>query len=370
MIRLLITNSQGTYDITDLTQTITWSGDYMQCARTLEFDLVSSPTDKNIPVIACELGNNVIFMQDDRVLFDGFVFERQKSTGSSVINVTCYDRGIYLKRNEATYKFTNMTPEAITKRICSDFGITPGNIAETGIKITRNFIGISLYKIIQTAYTLASEKNGKKYMIRFEGQKMNVIEKTITDETLIIEGGSNLMSAATTESITNMVNQVVIYDKNDNLIGTQKDTEAIKLYGLMQTYLKQSENEDATAKAKKILADNGVSQKITIENLGNIANITGNTVVVREPYTGLYGLFYIDSDIHTWKKGQYYNKLVVNFRNIMDEQEAGSLPNASGDKTEGEQWQYKYKPSSQVTKVKAWEVKQEAGQWKTTRSLY
>lgn len=353
MIKLLITNSQGTYDITDLVQTITWSGDYMQCARVLEFELISSPTDKNVPVVECELGNGIVFMQDNRVLFDGFIFERQKDTGSSIINITCYDRGIYLKRNEATYKFTNMTPEVIAKRICSDFGIAPGNIAVTGIKITRNFVGISLYRIIQTAYTLASEKNGKKYMIRFEGPKMNVIEKTVTDETLIIEGGSNLMSASTTESITNMINQVAIYNEDDKLVAIQKNDEAIKLYGVLQSYLKQSEGEDTVAKAKKILEDNGVSQKITIENLGNIANITGNTVVVREPYTGLYGLFYIDSDVHTWKLGQYYNKLVVNFRNIMDEQEAGSLPNKNGSKTAskskkktstGGTWKYIYKP--------------------------
>lgn len=348
MIKLLITNNKGTTDVTELIQTIIWSGDYMQCARTLEFGLISSPTDKNVPVIPCELGDSVVFMQDKRALFEGYIFERQKDTGSSVINITCFDRGIYLKRNEATYKFTNITPEAIAKRICSDFGITPGNIATTGIKITRNFIGTSLYRIIQTAYTLASEKNSKKYMIRFEGQKMNVIEKKVTDETLIIEGGSNLMSASVTESVTNMINQVTIYDKNDKLIGTQKDAEAIKLYGLMQAYLKKSENEDAVAKAKKLIEDNGVSQKITIENLGNIANITGNTVVVREPYTGLYGLFYIDSDVHTWKRGKYYNKLVVNFKNIMDEHEAGSLPNATGSKTKsepsGDPWEYKYKP--------------------------
>jgi hypothetical protein len=61
--------------------------------------------------------------------------------------------------------------------------------------------------------------------------------------------------------------------------------------------------------------------------------MTGGTVVVREPYTGLYGLFYIDSDVHTWKNGLYLNKLVVNFKNIMDEKDAGTLPNATGSKT-------------------------------------
>lgn len=333
-MKILITNSKGTFDVTQLVPSINWSGDYKQCARTLEFSLTSSYTDKNIPAISCELGNGVTFMYNNRVLFEGFIFERQKDTGSSAINITCFDRGVYLKRNEATYKFSGMTPEAITKRICTDFGIPTGSLPLTGIKVSRNFVGVNLYGIIQTVYTLAADQTKKQYMIRFDGSKLNVIEKKVNDETLIIEGGSNLMSATTSESISSMINQVAIYDSKDKLVGTHKDTEAIKLYGLMQSYLKQPDKEDVTSKAKKILADNGTTQKITINNLGNIANITGGTVVVREPYTGLYGLFYIDSDVHTWKLGQYYNKLVVNFKNIMDEQEAGSLPNKDGSKTD------------------------------------
>lgn len=336
MIRLLLTNGKGTKDITQLIQTVTWSGDYQQCARTLEFGLTSSYTDKNVPAVECALGNSVIFKQDNRTLFDGFVFERTKDTDSSVINITCCDRGIYLKNNTGKYKVSGITPEALTKRICTDFDISAGTLATTGIKIKRNFIGVSLYKIIQTAYTLAAEQTGKRYMIRFAGANLNVVEKKVTDETLIIAGGSNLMSASVSESITGMINQVAVYNSDDKLVKTVKDTGLISLYGLMQSYLKQGDDEDVTAKAKKVLADNGVSQKIVINNLGNIANVTGGTVVVREPYTGVYGLFYIDADVHTWKLGQYYNKLTLNFKNIMDEQEAGSLPNKDGDKTESE----------------------------------
>lgn len=349
MIKLSIINSKGTFDITNLVQTITWSGDYQACARTLDFDLTTSYTDKNVSTVICELGNRVIFKQDSRILFDGFVFERQKNTGNSVINITCYDRGIYLKRNEASYKFTGVTPEAITKKICSDFGIDIGKTATTGVKVKRNFIGVGLYKIIMTAYTLASDETGKQYILRFDGVKLSVIEKKVTDETLIIEGGVNLMSASTSESITNMVNQVAIYNSKDVLVKTVKESESIKSYGLMQSYLKQPDKENVISKAKKILSDNGISQKITLNNLGNIANITGGTVVLREPYTKLYGLFYIDSDVHTWKLGQYYNKLTVNFKNIMDEQEAGSLPNKDGKSTKGKSgasgtWDYLYKP--------------------------
>jgi hypothetical protein len=261
MLKLLVKNSDGTTDITQLAQYITWSGDYQQCARSLEFGLLSSPVDKNIPAVKCELGNAVMLYQDSTELFEGWVFLRSKSTDSSIIDVTCHDRGIYFKKNEASYKFTNMTPEAVTKRVAADFGFTVGEVASTGLTFSRNFLGVSLYNIIETMYTLASEKNGKKYHILFRGAKLCVVEKTVTDSTLIIQGGSNLMDATMSESIENMVNQVAIYDKNDKLIKTVKNSDAVRLYGVMQSYLKQSESEDTAAKAQKLLDDNGVEQK-------------------------------------------------------------------------------------------------------------
>ncbi len=347
MIKLLIRNSKGTKDATKLAQTISMSGDYQQCARTLTFSIVASNTDKNVPVITCELGNAVTFMQDNYVLFMGYVFDRQKDTDSSTINITCYDNGIYLKRNETSKKYNGVTPEAITRELCKEFGISAGKIISTGIKIKRNFIGANLYQIIQTAYTLAAKENGKNYMIRFDGADLTVIEKTTDDKTLIISGGINLMSAAVSESISSMINQVAIYNSKDVLIKTMKNQDEIKLYGLMQSYLKQSDGKDVTSEAKKILNDNGVNQKITINNLGNIANITGGMVVIREPYTGIYGSFYIDADVHTWKLGQYYNKLTLNFKNIMDEQEAGSLPNKDGSKTKGKLYKQLYNPGGE-----------------------
>ncbi|MDF2511003.1 MAG: hypothetical protein K0S04_869 [Herbinix sp.] len=334
-LSISVANGSKIVDITKLVPTITWSGEYQSCARTLEFGIVSSSTDKNVPAVPCELGSIVTFKQDNRTLFVGYIFERQMDTGNSIINIICYDRGIYLKRNEGTYECPGMTPETIVKEICTNFGISMGSVAATGVKITRNFIGVSLYKIIQTAYTLAAEVTGKNYMIRFAGADLTVIEKALDDKTIIIEGGSNLMSASISESISNMINQVTIYNSNDKLIGTQRDTEAIKLYGLMQSYMSQADGEDVTNKAKMLISENGISQKISVNNLGNLANITGGTVVVREPYTGKYGLFYIDADVHTWKSGQYYNKLTLNFKNIMDEQEAGALPNKDGSKTKG-----------------------------------
>ncbi len=350
-MKLIIKNSDGVIDISDLVPQVNWSGDYQQCARTLSFNLVSSPTDKSIPKVKAGLGDLITLKEDKFDLFEGYIFDRSKSTNSNTLDLTCYDKGIYLKKNRTSYKFTNQTPEAITKRVCSDFGITVGKIESTGIKITRNFLGSTLYDIIQTAYTLASHETKKKYQIRFTGSKLNVLEKKVNDETLVIEGGSNLMDATMTDSISGMINQVAIYDKNDKHIRNIKNDELIKLYGLMQDYIKQPDGENVGSKAQKLLDDNGISQKITINNLGNIANITGGTVIVREPYTGLYGLFFIDSDVNTWKNGLYLNKLTLNFKNMMDEKEVGSLPNKTGNKTSSSKtntnlgtWAYINKP--------------------------
>lgn len=320
MLRLLVNG----VDVIGLVPTVTWSGDYLQCARTLTFGAVTSPTDKTIPVINCPLGAAVQLMEDNALLFDGFVFDRDKATNSSVMDITCYDRGIYVKRNEKSYKFKNSSPEAATKRICADFGIPVGDIVSTGYSLTRNFPQAKLYDIIQTAYTLASEKAKKKYQVGFRGTKLCVWEKSAVTNAPQIAAGVNLMDAATSESIQNMVNQVAIYDKNDNLVKTVKNAELVKLYGVLQSAIKQADGEDTAAKAQKLMDDNGVEQKITVNCLGDARYITGTSVIVQEPYTGLKGLFYIDSDTHSWKNGVYTNKLVLNFRVMMDEKQSGS----------------------------------------------
>jgi len=348
-LRLFLTTSAGTKDISQLAPAITWSGEYTQCARTLDFGLLSSPTDTNIPAIDCPLGAGVTLALDDMELFSGFIVSRTKSTESSVIDITAFDRGFYIKRNKASYQFKGTTPEDITRRICADFGIETGYIAQTGVKISRSFVATTLYHIIQTAYTLASRETGEKYLVRFEGSKLSVVKVGAEGAVALIAGESNLMSASTTESIENMINQVQIVSKEGTVRDTVRDESLIRLYGLLQEQIRSVDGEDMRAEAKRLIENNGVIQRITVHNLGDVHCVAGNAVAVEEPYTGLVGLFYIENDTHTWKNGQYYNKLVLNYRRMMDEKEAGAVISAakkkvSGQSVSGSPWQYLYKP--------------------------
>ena len=333
MLSLLVTSDGGTVEAAGLAGSITWSGDYKQCARALKFTLAASAAPQGLPDVPVPPGAAVAFSDGGRLLFDGFVVSRQKNTGQNFVTVTCYDRGFYLAHNQAVKQYTNQTPESITRGLCGEFGIKVGKVAAAGVPVTRNFIGVSLYQIIQTAYTLAARENGKAYQLRFSGRELDVLEIDKNDETLVIEPGVNLQSAAMSDSIEGTVTRAAVYDKNNRLVQTIDNAELLLLYGVIQRIVKQADGKDAGAEARKLLADNGLKQTMTVECLGNLQNITGNTVAVYEPYTGIYGLFWITSDVHTWKNGQYYNRLTLSVKRLMDEVEAGSLPNKSGKKT-------------------------------------
>ena len=66
-----------------------------------------------------------------------------------------------------------------------------------------------------------------------------------------------------------------------------------------------------------------MQQTVAVDCRGDASLVTGNAVILRENVTGVAGLFWIDSDTHTWKNGQYFCKLKLNFRNIMQTVEGG-----------------------------------------------
>lgn len=328
-------------DISELVESITWSGDYQQAARRLEVSLVSSPTDYYLPKVDVKLGNMLKLLTDEgKELFRGYVFYRERSTVG--IKVTAYDGLVYLTKSKATYNFKKMTAEAITKKVAGDFGIPVGNLISTGI--VQSFIADSqrIYDIIMQAYTGASKQNGKKYMPIMREGKLNVLEKGKVVVKYVLSSDSNIQDATYSESIENMINRVKIYDENKKLVGTVENAEWIKLYGVLQDVYVKEKDKDAKTVAKSMLK--GMERSASLMGvLGNTDCITGCAVMVKEPYTGLNGLFYIDNDTHTWRDGQYTMALGLNFQNVMDVKEIQEVKQSGGsvqrsDKADTDIW--------------------------------
>lgn len=322
-MKMLLTHGSDTRDITRLLISWTWSGDKSTICRQLAGE-IAFIEDSSLPVP--EVGDLVTMIDGTETLFVGVILLRSLGSEDSSMSFTSYDYGFYLQRNDGTYKFTGATPEAMTRMACAEKGLPVAQLPSTGIQLWRKFAGVKLNQLITTAWTLASEKNGKSYAIRYTPRGLLVKERTVSSSSLVLKASSNLMDATTKEDATQMVNSVAIYDSNGNLLRRTGDSAAQKLYGVMEQHVIQGDGKaaDADATAKKALEDGKFQRTVTVNVLGNTSLLTGETVVVREAKTGLEGVFWIDADVHTWKNNNYYTKLTLNCRNVAATASAGS----------------------------------------------
>lgn len=306
--------SNGTsIDISKIVGTITNDGEYRSCCRTLDFTMLEGK-------IIIKIGDLVELRVNNYVQFSGVITSKNVSTDDKMLNISCKDFGIYLKRNYGTYKFKNVSPKSIVEKICKDFNIPYGLIYNLNTKVTRNFINENLYNIIMTAYTLNSDK---RFVIQSVEGKLQMLERGALAERYILK--DNLISVDASESIDTMVNTINVYNYEDKLIKTIQNESDRKLYGQFNDYIKLYKNDkkDYNKEAQKKLQS--VEQKISVGCLGNYTFTTGKSVIIETPINNIKGKYFIDSDTHKWSNGIYTNKLTLNFQSIMDEKEDGEL---------------------------------------------
>ena len=321
MIKLICQKASGEkLDITNLLIDITWSGDYKSCARKLKFSLISSPMDKNIPKVDIPIMSIISFYEDSNELFRGFVYEREKSSDNAM-SFLCYDYCAKLNDIKVSKNIKNQTASTIYNNFLTEYGLNKGDIVSASTNINKVFLGVTVYDMIMTAYTEEAKKTGKKYMVYSKGDKFYSTEKGIIKLSLSFEEGKNILSSNFKESVSNMVNKVLIVDDNGNKVSEVKNDEWLKTYGLFQDVYKQQEGKDSNTEAKAMLKD--IEQTCSLTGFGDTTCITGYGVQVKDTHTGLVGLFYIDSDTHTWSGGNYTIDLELNFKNIMNEVSSG-----------------------------------------------
>lgn len=328
-------NSNEKLDISDLVSKVTIQGDYTQGARRLDCSYMASSLDSNIPIAQIQEFNFMYFYQDNKLVFMGTIYEISKDSSNNLITFYAYDEGVRTLKTKATYNFVDKTVTEIVNIIVKEFNIPCESFIKSDIKITKIFLSQTLYDIFMSIYTIVSQSTGKKYMLEWtvEG-KMRIVEKGIITLDVAFEEGYNLMSSSYTVNLDNIINRIAIYDEAYNYIKDVRDEESIKLYGIFQDAIKQTNNTDATEEAKAKLK--GVEKKCTLSGFGDYTCVTGRGVKVKDTYTGLVGLFYIDADTHTWENGVYSIDLELNFKNIMNEMDKSEAEITNTDEVKQE----------------------------------
>lgn len=322
-MEIYLTHDQSTRRITDILLNWSWSGDKSTLVRQLVAEIVF---DESTGLPVPQMGDAVMMTDDSgNPIFDGVILRRSAGSEETSMSFTCFDRGIYCRRNDGTYKFRDATPESITRQVCADYEIPVVSLPSTGVKINRKFAGVALDKIFETVWTLATQQTEDKYAITYTPKGLLVAVRDVSERSIVLKAESNLMDAKTVEDATNMVNSVAIYNADGSFKRRMGTDDAQKLFGMMERHLTEnaSSDVDIDKEAQALLDEGGMAQTVTVDVLGDLSLITGQTVVVRENKTGLQGIFWIDADVHTWKRGNCYCKLTLNCRNVVSGTIAG-----------------------------------------------
>ena len=259
-LKIVDRNNKKT-DITQLVEKVTWSGDYKQASRKLEFSIISNKYDKKIPIVDIKEGYMVFFYEDKKELFRGFIYSIEKTTDTT--SYMAYDHAQKLVNIKVNYNFKNKTASQITTQMLDDYskyGLKKGNIVSDGVSWSKVFIGVSMYDTIMSAYTNSHASNGKEYMCYAkEGEICTALKGDIKLDVQFKEK-ENIISTTYKSSIENVVNRVIIVDDSGNKIGEEKNSNSIDLYGLFQEVVKaESQTSETTQPATSEISTMAVS---------------------------------------------------------------------------------------------------------------
>lgn len=125
------------------------------------------------------------------------------------------------------------------------------------------------------AYTAASRRNGNKYIPLMQRDRLQVIVKG-TYCGVVLDGGYNLTEASYKSSMQQVVNRVVITNKDGKTVNTLQDAASRRKYGTVQRVYKQQDDVDNAAEARALLK--GLERSGSVTALGDVRAVSGYSV--------------------------------------------------------------------------------------------
>lgn len=300
---------------------VQWSGGIYGTSRKLNIEFVKG---ENIDVA---LGDKIEFkLSNTETLFKGKVFSLEREAENKNVILTAYDASIYLNKNFFVKNYYNKVPSEIVKEICSELKLEVGRLPQDKVKCTFPAIDKSGYEILLTAYTIQHNKDKGIYSINCDNGKIEVVDQGVLIEDLELDSYNDLRRVLYSESIENMINQMIVYktDKGKTqIIDKVANEEDKNKYGLFQNVVEYTEDMNNIFNARDMLK--GKESFANIIANGNIDLISGFSIAVKDHNTGLIGKFLIKNDNHIFIDGDYYTTLELVFDNVMDKIELEKL---------------------------------------------
>lgn len=293
------------------TESVTWSGQRYKAARKIMANILY--TDQSgLKYTKIEEGNTVLFKWKGKELFRGVVFSKSK-TKSGTLNFVAYDMLQYLLINKDVYVFSKKRADQIVVRLCKDFQIPYGAIANTRVVLNEIYQNeTTLYDIALRAIVNTEKQSGRRFQLSSQKGKLTLNEWKPESNQWVLETGANLIDYNYATSIEDTATRVKLMSGDDKktITVSVSDSSGRKKYGVLQHFERVNEKLNRgqlTTRAKSILRlKKGIEKKLDVTALGIPEIISGKPIYVIENEIGVKGTYYVDDDTHYFK-GDYHD---------------------------------------------------------------
>lgn len=304
------------------TESVTWSGQRYKAARKITANILYT-NQGGLQYTKVEEGNTVLFKWKGKELFRGTVFNKSK-TKSGTLNFVAYDMLQYLLINKDVYVFSKKRADQIVVRLCKDFQIPYGAIANTGVVLNEIYQNeTTLYDIALRAIVNTEKQSGRRFQLSSQKGKLTLNEWLLESNQWVLETGVNLIDYNYSTSIEDSATRVKLVsgDDKNTITVTVKDNDGQKRFGVLQHFERINEKLNRgqlTTRAKSILRQKkGIEKKLDVTALGIPEIISGKPIYVIENEIGIKGTYYVDDDTHYFKGDYHDMKLKLIEKNTM-----------------------------------------------------
>lgn len=315
-IQLLVVKDKKTIDMTNLVQSVRWSGRKGSSARTITVTMIDDDGYRHARSgIDVADGNQCVFLVDGKERFRGILMN-QNQGDKKQLKFKAYDNGIYLANNKDTFVYKNKTADQVFSDVCSRFGIPTGEVAKCSYKIPELTKSKTTGQdAVLDALGLDYKATGTRHFISSDKGKLSLLQRKDQVISFVVDGDANLYGYSYTKSIESIKTRVRMISKEGTTLAEKSNSALEQKIGIFQEI--QQPDESLTKAQVKDLVGNVLDtlddpeETLTLNILGDPDVISGKAILVKIPHLGISRAYYVDSDDHTFEDNMHTMSLTL-----------------------------------------------------------
>lgn len=315
-IQLLVIKDKKTIDMTNLVQSVRWSGRKGSSARTITVTMIDDDGYRHARSgIDVADGNQCVFLVDGKERFRGILMN-QNQGDKKQLKFKAYDNGIYLANNKDTFVYKNKTADQVFSDVCSRFGIPTGEVAKCSYKIPELTKSKTTGQdAVLDALGLDYKATGTRHFISSDKGKLSLLQRKDQVISFVVDGDANLYGYSYTKSIESIKTRVRMISKEGTTLAEKSNSALEQKIGIFQE-IQQPDESLTKAQVKDLVGSvldtlDDPEETLTLNILGDPDVISGKAILVKIPHLGISRAYYVDSDDHAFEDNMHTMSLTL-----------------------------------------------------------